>query len=155
MSCCAIANSTSLNSARRSRLRQRNRLQLLGAEADARIVGGGERLQVEARAARAHRHLVAADVDVEQRVVGQRAQQILQLARGDRRGLPVLAGRLLCAVICISRSVAVTYSLPFPLLEQHVGENRQRVASFNDAGHGLQRFQKRVASDLFELHCEP
>ena len=35
------------------------------------------------------------------------------------------------------------------LLEQHVGEDRQRVAPFNDARYRLQRFQERVPCDLF------
>src|SRR4029078_11493107 len=38
-------------------LRERERLQLLLADVDARIVAGRERLQIEARPARAHAHL--------------------------------------------------------------------------------------------------
>ena len=130
-------------------LRQRQRLQLLAAQADPRIVGGGERLQVEPRASGPDRHLVVADVDVERGVVRQRAQQILQLARADRDGLAVLArqravrGDLHLEIRRRHVQAAVA------LFEQHVGEDRQRVPAFNDAGHGLQRFQERIAGDLF------
>ena len=91
MSCCAIANSASFSSDAKVALRQRQRLQLVLADADARIVAGRERLQVEARAPGTHGHLAARGVDVDLRVVGQRAQQILQLARADGDRLAVLA----------------------------------------------------------------
>ena len=94
MSCTAIANSASFSSDRKSLLRQRQRLQLLGAEADAREVGGRERLQVEARLPGVHRHPAARGVDVDLRVLGQRTQQVVQLARAHRRRLAVLAGEI-------------------------------------------------------------
>ena len=34
------------------------------------------------------------------------------------------------------------------LLEQHVSENRQRMAPFDDAGDGLQRFQQRIPGNI-------
>ena len=36
-----------------------------------------------------------------------------------------------------------------PLLEQDVGENRQRVAAFDNPRHGLQWFEQRIAGYLF------
>ena len=130
-------------------LRERQRLQLLLPDADARIVARRERLQVEARAPRAHRHLAAGGVDVDLRIVGQRTQQVLQLACADRRRAAVLArefrdrGDLHLEVGCGDVQLAVA------LLEQDVGENRQRVPAFDDSRHGLQRFEQRVSGYLF------
>ncbi len=142
-----------LDEAAQVALRQRQLLHLVLPDADPRIVGRGERLQVEARAAGAHRHLVVAGVDVQRRIVRQRPQQVLQLARrhGHRLGL-------------LAREFGVRGDLHFEVggghveaavavLEQHIGENWQRMSAFDDARHGLQRFQQRIAGYLLKLHC--
>ncbi len=129
-------------------LRQRQRLQLVLPEADARIVGRRQRLQVEARAAGAHRHLRARRVDVEHGVVGQRAQQVLHLARGDGDRLALGAGPLRKRGD-LHLEVGRRHVEPAVLLlEQHIRQNRQRMASFDDAGHRLQRFQQRITGYL-------
>ncbi len=133
-------------------LRQRQRLQLVGAEPDARIVGGGERLQVEARARRAHGHLAAGGVDGERRVVGERAQQVLHLARGDCDRLRLLA-RQLGMRGDLHLEVGGRHEEPaVAVLEQDIGENRQRMAALDDPRHRLQRFQQRIAGYLLQLH---
>jgi hypothetical protein len=65
-------------------LRERERLHLVLADADARIVRCRQRLQIESRSTCAKRHSAAGPVDRQRRVVGKRAQQILELSRGNR-----------------------------------------------------------------------
>ena len=72
-------------------LRQRQRLHLILADADARVIGRRQRLQVEARAAGAKRHAVGGAVDGQLRIIGKGAQEILQLPRGDCGCLRLLA----------------------------------------------------------------
>ena len=152
MSCCAIANSTDLRSPRRSRCGSDERLHLVLALADARVVRGRERLQVEARASRADRHPAAGGLDVERRVVGQRAQQVLQLARSDGHGLGFLAGEFRMRGDLHLEVGGRHVEAAVLLLEQHIRKNRQRVPPFDDAGDSLQRFQQRIPGGLLELH---
>ena len=133
-------------------LRQRQRLHLVLPLTDARVIGGGQRLQVEARAAGAHRHPAAGGVDVERRVLGQRAQQVLELARRDRDRLRFLAGKLRMRGDLHLEVGRRHVEAAVLLLEQHIRKNRQRVPAFDDAGDSLQRFQQRIPGGLLELH---
>ena len=54
--------------------------------------------------------------------------------------------------IWISRSVADELQPSCFRLEQDVGQDRQRVSPFDDAGYRLQRFQQRIAFDLEKFH---
>ena len=121
------------------------RFHLVLADADARVIGRRQRLQIESRPPSAKRHPVGAAVDVEEGILGQRAQQILQLARADRDGLAFLA-----------RQRAVRGDLHFEirrrhkqpsvfLLDENIGEYRQRLPALDDARNRLQRLQQCVS----------
>ena len=85
----------------------------------------------------------------EQRVVGQRAQQILQLARGDRRRLRFLARKIRMRGDLHFEIGRRDVEPPVAVLEQDIRKDRQRMPPFDDARDRLQRFQQRVAWDLF------
>ncbi len=148
MSCCAIANSAELEQRAQVLCGSVSVCSLLGADADARIVGRGKRLQVEARAPGAHRHLAA----------GASMFSVASSGSARSRSCSLRAATVIAWLPC--RQIAVRGDLHLEvggrhveaavlLLEQDVGENRQRVPAFDDAGDGLQRFQQRVAGDLF------
>jgi hypothetical protein len=97
----------------------------------------------------AHRHAAAGHVDVERRVVGQRAQQVVQLARRHRGrdpGLRRSVGKRGDLHLEIGRRELERAVLR---LDQHVREDRQRVPALDDAGDRLEGLQERVAGDLF------
>jgi hypothetical protein len=81
--------------------------------------------------ARLDRHLAAACVDVDLRIVGQRAQQVLQLARADGGGLAVLAGKIGDRRDLHLEIGGGDVQLVVLLFEQDVRENRQRVPGLN------------------------
>ncbi len=149
MSCCAIANSTDFSSPRKLALRQRQRLHLILADADSRIVGGRQRLQIEPRSTGAQRHPAAGAIDGQHCVVRQRAQQVLQLARRDGYRLRFLAREIRMRGDLHLEIGRRDEELAVPVLDQDIRENWQRVAAFDDARHRLQGFQQRVAGDLF------
>jgi hypothetical protein len=133
-------------------LRQRERLHLVLPLPDARIVGGRQRLQVEARAPGAHRHPASRGVDVERRVVGKRPQEVLQLARGDGHRLRLAPGQLRMRGDLHLEVGGRHVEAAIAVLEQHIRKNRQCVAAFDDARDGLQRFEQRITRGLLELH---
>ena len=130
-------------------LRQRQRLHLILADADARVIGGRQRLQVEARPAGAKRHAVGGAVDRQLRVVGKRAQKILQLSRGDGGCLRLLAGKIRMRGDLHLEIGGGDVEPAVGLFEQHIRENREGMSAFDDAGHRLQWFQQRVSWNLF------
>lgn len=62
-------------------LRHLHRLLHVLARGDARVVGGRHALQVEPALARLQHDLRGLRVDAQQAIVGQRAQQVLELSR--------------------------------------------------------------------------
>jgi hypothetical protein len=81
--------------------------------------------------ARLDRHLAAACVDIDLPIVGQRAQQVLQLARADGGGLAVLAGKIGDRRDLHLEIGGGDVQLVVLLFEQDVRENRQRVPGLN------------------------
>ena len=82
-------------------------------------------------------------------IVGQRAQQILQLARRDGDRLVLLAGELAVRGDLHFEIGGGDEQAAILLFEQNVGEYRQRMSAFDDSGYGLQRFEQRVSGCLF------
>ena len=106
---------------------------MLLRQADARIVGGWQRLQVEARAAGAQGHLSGSRVDIEHGVFRKSTEQILELARSDGDRLILLAREFTIGSdlhLEIGRGDEQPAVL---LLEQYIGKNRQRLPALDDS----------------------
>ena len=137
----------SARSAKRGRLARR-----LG---QARKILGRQRLQREAALARLDQQPLVLLLQRDLGVVGQRAQDVEQLARpdGDRRAPRRPPSSALRAVIWISMSVARNDKRVRGALDQHVGQDRQRMAPLDDAAHRRKRSEELVALCFDQNHC--
>ena len=125
----------------------------VGRRVQARVVGGGQGLELEAAAAGLDGEALVVEREADLGAVGQGAQDVLQLARtdGDRRifAADVAAG---CGADLDLDVGGEHRELVAMLLDQHVGQDRQRVALFDDAGNRLQRGQERIAGGGEQEH---
>jgi hypothetical protein len=127
----------------------------VGAELGLRhggVLVGRQRLQVEAALGRLHGELLARQ---RQRHVGlgQRAQDVDQLARGHGGGHLILAGADLGGGLDLDLEVGGDEAhLLARLAHQDVGEDRQGLPALDDSAHHLQWFEQRIAAGFDELH---
>src|SRR5690606_59451 len=105
---------------------------------------------------RLHRQFVVGQAELDFARVGQRFQDVQQLARGDRGGFVVIA----------HAEIGMRGDLDFEvggnegdlvafLAHEDVRQDGQGMASFDDSRHGRQRFQQCIARGLYELHVHP
>lgn len=149
----------------RHRVRHLGELALEGALADsqprggvdgrveARVVGGGKGLELEAAATGLDGEALVVEREADVCGIRQGAQDVLQLARadGDRDVLAadVAAGGGADLDLDVGGEHGELVAM---LLDQHVGQDRQRVAPFDDAGNRLQRGQERIAGGGEQEH---
>ena len=133
-------------------LRQRKALQLLLTHGQTRIVGRRQGLKAETAFAGLYSHLAVFGVDGDLAGIRQRAQQVLELSGGHGDGL-----------VARVRHFNFRRNLQFKIgrdggegvalvLEQHVGQDRQRLPPLDDAGDCLQWFQHQIARYVLKLH---
>src|SRR5690606_30663761 len=114
----------------------------------------GHRMQRETAPAGLDRRPLVLDLDRHVGAVGQRAQDVEQLARRNGRAAVFLARTELRRGLDLDLDVGGEEGHVLAVLaQQHVGQDRQRVASLDNAGHGLQGLQDRIAVGFDELHC--
>jgi hypothetical protein len=149
----------------RHRVRDLGELALEGALADgearsgvsgrvqARVVGRGQGLELEAAAAGLDREALVVEREADVGRIRQGAQDILQLARADGdRGVfaaDVAAGGGADLDLDVGGEHRQLVAM---LLDQHVGQDRQRMALFDDAGNRLQRGEQRIAGGGEQEH---
>ena len=153
MSCCAIENCTSSRSSRSSFWASVTFASGAPGIAEQREIRCRQRLQVEAAFPCLHLEAVVLRVERDVGAVGQRAQDVLELARGDGEVLVARAFAGFAARRDLDLEVG-RHELELVLFsfQQDVRQDRQRVAFFDDAGDRLQRFQQRIAFDLEKFH---
>jgi len=111
---------------------------------DAREIGRGKRLQVEAALAGPHRHAAFLGLQRHLGILGQRAKDVVELAGAGRhrafgRAVDVRLGGDLHLQVRGEELDLRTRSG-----DEHVGQDRQRMAPFDDAGHLLEGAQELV-----------
>ena len=149
----------------RHRVRHLGELALEGALADgdacgglvgrrqARVVGGGQGLQLKAAAAGLDGEALVVEREADVAAVGQGAQDVLQLACADGDRHVFAADVAARGRADLDLDVGGEHrELIAALLDQHVGQDRQRVALFDDAGNRLQRGQERIAGGGEQEH---
>src|SRR6202049_3489930 len=126
-------------------LRQLDGLLLFLRKVDARIIDRRQRLQVKSRAICAHGHLARRGIDIQRRTVGKRPQQILEFACSYCYRL-VLFSREITVRSDLHFEIRRCHKQPYVfLLDENIGEYRQRLPALNDARNSLQRLQQCVS----------
>ena len=128
------------------------------ARGDVGKVGGWQRLEIEARPARPQQQLsgLAGDFEARLSAFGEFPHDVIDHMRGNggRAGLGDvggdLLGRLEVEIGALQRDLAVGG------LDQHVGENGDRIAPFDDAMHVSQSLEqdRTLNGDLHRRNSE-